>query len=61
MNVAQLRAILRDWPPSTPVAVRVVEAGEVQLTVDLTSADQYDDGCGFPSLLLIGNLNEAAS
>lgn len=61
MNVGQLRAVLRDWPPQTPVAVRTVEKGEVCLTVDLTSADQHDAGSGAVSLLLIGDVDQAAS
>lgn len=62
MNVGQLRAVLRDWPPQTPVAVRTIEKGEqVCLTVDLTSADQYDGGDGATSLLLIGDVDRAGN
>ena len=61
MNVAQLRSILRDWPPQTQVAVRTVERGEICLTVDLTSADQYDAGDGSVSLLLVGDIDGASS
>lgn len=61
MNVGQLRGILRDWPPQTPVAVRTLEKGEICLTVDLTSADQHDAGNGAVSLLLIGDVDEASS
>lgn len=61
MNVATLRSILRDWPPETQVAVRTVERGETCLTVDLTSADQYDAGNGAVSLLLVGDVDEASS
>jgi hypothetical protein len=59
VNVAELRRILADWPPQTPVAVRTVEKGEVCLTVSLTSADQLDGAVD--GLVLIGNLDEAAS
>jgi hypothetical protein len=62
VNVAELRRILADWPPQTPVAVRTVEKGEVCLTVSLTSADQLDASDGaVDGLVLIGNLDEAAS
>jgi hypothetical protein len=61
VNVGQLRAILRDWPPQTPVAVRTVEAGEICLTVDVTSADQHDAGNGSVSLLLVGDVDKAGN
>ena len=60
MNVAELRSILRDWPPSTPVAVRTIEREEICLTVDLTAADQHDAGDGAVSLLLIGDIDQAS-
>jgi hypothetical protein len=39
------------------VSVRTLEGGEVCLTVDLTSVDQYPDG----SLLLVGDLDRTAN
>lgn len=51
-TVKQLKAAIADWPEDDPVVLRVIELGEVQLTVDMTGIDQYDDA----SLLLIGEL-----
>jgi hypothetical protein len=56
MNAKQLREALADWPDETPVAVRTLEHGEVCLTVDLTSVDQYEE-----SLLLVGDVDAASN
>jgi len=57
ITAQRLRAILDDWPDETPVAIRYLEAGEgVQLTADLTSVDQFDEGRGVTSLLLVADV-----
>lgn len=61
MNAKQLREALRDWPDETPVAVRTLEHGEICLTASLTSVDQYDEGGGFASLLLVGDVDKAGN
>ncbi len=61
MNAQQLREAIAEWPDETPVAVRTLEHGEICLTVALTSVDQYDEGAGVASLLLVGDIDQAAS
>lgn len=50
--VRDLIEYLREWPSNSPVCLRVIELGEVQITADLTKLDQYEDG----SPMLIGEL-----
>ncbi len=53
--VKDLLEYLREWPGNSPICLRVIELGEVQLTADLTGIDQYEDG----SPMLIGELQES--